>query len=168
LELANLNGAILDDNSVQVAVIAGAGATLSAMGASGVVGDNANALGTRVTAGIFTIQAGGTSGSVSGNIDAVSLGGRAPDAISTPSPVILDGRLTDPYLLSATQQAGQAVAAIAASAQAQSAFEAVESQIIEVVGDPSEQIEEELRMDEEVPPSDSTDEEERKKKRGGS
>jgi hypothetical protein len=118
-----------------------------------------------VTGGIFKIQAGGTSGSVSGNIDAVSFGGRAPDIIDTPSPIVLDGRLTDPNVLSATQQAGEAVAAISASAQAQSAFEAVESQIIEVVGDPSEQIEEELRMDEEVSPSpcDSKDEDERKR-----
>jgi hypothetical protein len=167
VDLANLNGAILDDNSVSPAVIAGAGATLSAKGVGGVVGDNGNALGTRVTGGLFTIQAGGTSGSVSGNIDAVSLGGRAPDTIDTPSPIILDGRLTDPNVLSAILQAGQTVAAIVASAQAQSAFEAVESQIIEVVGDPSEQIEEELRMDEEVSPSDSKDEEERKRKLRG-
>ena len=140
---------------------------MSAKGASGTVGDSGNALGVKVTAGLFTIQAGGASGSVSGNVDAVSLGGRAPDTIDAPSPVILDGHLTDPYLFSATQ-GGQAVAAISASAQAQSAFEAVESQIIEVVGDPSEQIEEELRMDEEVPPSDSKEDEERKQKRGGS
>ncbi|MCX5734160.1 MAG: hypothetical protein NTW68_07530, partial [candidate division NC10 bacterium] len=165
VDLANLNGAIMG-GSFSPAVIAGTGATLSAKGASGVVGDSGNALGVKVMGGIFTIQAGGTSGSVSGNINAVSLGGRAPDTIDTPSPVMLDGRLTDPYLLSATQQAGQAVAAISASAQAQSAFEAVESQIIEVVGDPSEQIEEELRMDEEVSPSDSKEDDERKQKRG--
>ena len=163
VDLANLNGAILDDNSVSPALIAGAGATLSAKGPSGTVGDNGNALSTRVTGGLFAIQADATSGSVSGNIDAASWGGRAPDTIDTPSPIILDGRLTDPNVLSAPQQAGQAVAAISASAQAQSAFEAVETQIIEVVGDPSEQIEEELRLDEGVSPCDSKDAEERKR-----
>jgi hypothetical protein len=163
VNLLNLNGAILDDNSVSPALIAGAGATLSAKGPSGTVGDNGNALSTRVTGGLFAIQADATSGSVSGNIDAASWGGRAPDTIDTPSPIILDGRLTDPNVLSATQQAGQAVAAISASAQAQSAFEAVETQIIEVVGDPSEQIEEELRLDEGVSPCDSKDAEERKR-----
>jgi hypothetical protein len=61
--------------------------------------------------------------------------------------------------------AGQGVAVVSAAVPGQGVFEAVESQMIEVLGDPSEQIEEELKLEGEEAPAGVTKEEEERRRR---
>jgi hypothetical protein len=61
--------------------------------------------------------------------------------------------------------AGASVAAVSAAVPGQGVFEAVASQMIEVLGDPSEQIEEELKLEGEEPAADAAKEEERRRRK---
>jgi hypothetical protein len=87
----------------------------------------------------------------------VNAGGNFPDGYN--DSWIIDGRLytggRDPSQSGASMDVSQLT-----GPQGQSAFEPVESQMIEVVGDPSEQIEEELRLEEGVTPEACTKEKE--------
>jgi hypothetical protein len=151
------------------AVVATNGARLEATG--GTIGGSpmstATPFAVRVLNGYLELTSGVQVGGVYGNIDARNAGGIEPTKVSPPdSNWLIDGVLTNANAL--ISQAGVDVSALTGPV-GQGAFEAVESQMIETVGDPSEAIEEELQelpQQEQVP--DEEREEEKLKKRGAS
>jgi hypothetical protein len=115
----------------------------------------------------ITVNAGTAASGVSVNL----WGTEPPVDLSVtqqqPGLVLWNGRGSG---IDPTKGAGQNVAAVLANPAGQEVFEAVESQIIETLGDPSQQIEEELRLEEEdVAPgetdADKEKEEEEKRRR---
>jgi hypothetical protein len=129
-------------------VSAGAGATLDA---SGTVGQATVPLSVDISGGLLLVGARGVDGPISVNLRGIQAS-NVRTISDLPGDTLIDGRSEE---LRKAQETGvgQQVSAVSATVPGQEVFEAVESQILEVIGDPSEQIEEELRLEEEDVPT---------------
>jgi hypothetical protein len=160
MKITNDGGSIVDNDTFTPSLIAGSGATLSA---SGSVGTATNPLNVSVSDGLLSIAAFGTDGPISFNVSGIPA-----DSVrrlnDPPGDTVINGRSE---LVKKAQEtaAGQGVAAVSAAVPGQGVFEAMESQMIEVLGDPSEQIEEELKLEGEEAPVGATKEEEERRRR---
>ena len=161
MKITNDGGSIVDNDVFRPSLVAGTGATLSA---SGSVGTATNPLNLEVSGGQLFLEIFGQEGPVSGNIAGPILVDNVRRLNDPPGDIMINGRSE---LVRKAQEtaAGQGVAVVSAAVPGQGVFEAVESQMIEVLGDPSEQIEEELKLEGEEAPAGVTKEEEERRRR---
>jgi len=161
-KITNSGGAIVDNNTATPALISRGGATLRAETSTGTVGTATNPLNVDVD-GLLNIAAFGMDGPISFNISGIPADNvrRLNDP---PGDTMINSR-SEQVKKAQETAAGATVAAVSAAVPGEGVFEAVESQMIEVLGDPSEQIEEELKLEEEEAPVGAPEEEEKRRRR---